>query len=93
MTTTTRINEVMAELKEYMELEESLKAEIERLQDEIKDYMIEENLDEVVSDTGLKATFREVISKRFDSTKFKKEFAELYLRYVRQTTYKRFTLN
>ena len=41
--------------------------------------MIDNNVDEVISNDGIKATYREVISNRFDSTAFKKDFADIYL--------------
>lgn len=55
----TNINATLKELKEYNDMMKALKAEIEKLQDECKEYMIDNNVDEV-------------ISNRFDSTAFKK---------------------
>ena len=89
----TNINEVLKELKEYDEMMKALKAEVENLQTECKEYMIENNIDEVISDEGIKATYREVISKRFDSTAFKKDFADIYSEYSKSTSSMRFTLN
>ena len=89
----TNINEVLKELKEYDEMMKALKAEVEKLQTEWKEYMIENNIDEVISDEGIKATYREVISKRFDSTAFKKDFADIYSEYSKSTSSMRFTLN
>ena len=89
----TNINEVLKELKEYDEMMKALKAEVEKLQTECKEYMIENNIDEVISDDGIKATYREVISKRFDSTAFKKDFADVYAEYSKSTSNFRFTLN
>ena len=71
----------------------ALKSEVEKLQTECKEYMIENNIDEVISDEGIKATYREVISKRFDSTAFKKDFADIYSEYSKATSSMRFTLN
>ena len=89
----TNINELLRELKEYNELMKALKTEVEKLQSECKEYMIENNIDEVVSNDGIKATYREVISKRFDSTAFKKDFADIYSEYSKSTSSMRFTLN
>lgn len=91
MNMTKNINEVMKELAEYTAMQEELKAQIEFLQDEVKEYMKENNVDEVLTESGEKATFREVISNRFDSTAFKKDFADIYKEYTKRTTYKRFT--
>lgn len=88
------INEVMKELAEYTALADELKAQIETLQDEVKTYMNDNGIDEVVDDeTGCKATFRAVVSNRFDSTSFKKDFLDIYQEYLKKTTYKRFTFN
>ena len=89
----TNINAVLKELKEYDEMMKALKTEIDKLQTECKDYMIENNIDEVISEDGIKATYREVLSKRFDSTAFKKDFADIYQEYTKTTSNMRFTLN
>lgn len=95
MSKTTNINEVLKELKEYQAMQEALKAEIEKLQDECKEYMTENNLTEVFNDDKtIVARYTEVISNRFDTTSFKKsEWAELYQMYVKKVTSMRFTLN
>lgn len=87
------INEIMKDLAEMNAMQDELKATIESLQDEVKQYMTAEGVDEVVSESGDKATWREVISNRFDSTAFKKDFADVYREYTKRTTYKRFTFN
>lgn len=85
------INETMKELAEMTAMLEETKAIIEGLQEEVKAYMTAEGVDEVLSETGEKATWREVISSRFDSTAFKKDFLDIYKEYTRKTAYKRFT--
>ncbi len=86
------INETMKELAEYTALLEETKFQIEALQAEVKEYMTANNIDEVVTDNG-KATWREVVSNRFDSTAFKKDFLDIYKEYTKRTAYKRFTFN
>ena len=85
------INEVMQELASYTQMQEELKAQIEALQDEVKAYMTETGTDEVIGANGEKATWRGVISNRFDSTAFKKDFLNIYTKYCKRTEYKRFT--
>lgn len=85
------INETMGELAEMTAMLEETKAIIEGLQEEVKAYMTAEGVDEVLTDNGEKATWREVISNRFDSTSFKKDFSDIYQEYARKTAYKRFT--
>ena len=91
----TNINEVLKELKEYDEMMKALKAEVEKLQTECKEYMTENNLTEVFNeDKTIVARNTEVISNRFDTTSFKKsEWAELYQEYTKKVTSMRFTLN
>lgn len=94
MTTNKNINEVMAELKNYMDMKDELQAEIEALQDQVKSYMTEAGVDEVIGENGEKATWRNVVSNRFDSTAFKKsEWGELYKDFVKRNEYMRFTFN
>lgn len=89
----TNINATLKELKEYNDMMAALKAEIEKLQAECKEYMTENNLDEVISTDGIKATYREVISNSFDSTAFKKDFADIYSEYTKKSSSMRFTCN
>lgn len=91
MATIKNINEVMKELAQYTDMMDELKVQIESLQDEVKAYMTEQGVDEVIGENGEKATWRGVISNRFDSTAFKKDFLDIYKEYTKKTEYKRFT--
>lgn len=94
MKTFEEISRTMKELSEYTAMMDDLKAQIETLQDEVKAYMTEHEVDEVVAEDGSKATWRSVLQTRFDSSAFKKsEWAELYKEFSKQTEYKRFTFN
>ena len=68
---TTNINEVIKEIKEYQDMQEALKVEIEKLKAEAIEYLNENEIDEYLCDEG-KVTYREVLSNRFASTEFKK---------------------
>lgn len=87
------INETMRELAEMTAMLEETKAIVDSLQEDVKAYMTAEGVDEVLTDTGEKATWREVISNRFDSTAFKKDFLDVYREYTRKTAYRRFTFS
>lgn len=87
------INATLKELKEYNEMAKALEVEIKKLQEDAKKYMDEKGVDEVISSDGIKATYRDVISTRFDGTQMKKDHIDLYNEYLRKTTYKRFTCN
>lgn len=86
------MDQVMKELREYTKLQKEIEEAVEALKDEVKQYMTASGQDEVVTDSG-KCTWRETISKRFDSTAFKKDFADIYEEYTKPTSYKRFTFN
>lgn len=86
------INEVIKELKEYEAIQEQLKKEVELLKAQAIKYLEENGIDEVATSDG-KVTYREVLSKRFDTTSFKKDFMDIYEEYTRQTSSMRFTLN
>lgn len=88
----TNINEIIREYKEYAAMAEQLKAEMDVLKKEAIEYMDENGVDEVVTDEG-KITYRDVISNRFQTTEFKKKFADLYKAYTAPTVNKRFTCN
>ena len=88
------INAIMKELAEMTAMLEETSAIVEGLKDQVKEYMTEQGIDEVVTESGEKATWREVISNRFDSTAFKKsEWGELYKEFTKPTKSKRFTFN
>lgn len=46
--------------------------------------------DETHVEGAAKATNKTVVSSRFDSSEFKKEYPELFTEYSRETSYKRF---
>ena len=71
---------------------EQLKKEVEQLKAQAIEYLAENGIDEVTTPEG-KVTYREVLSKRFDSTSFKKDFLDVYEEYTKLTSSMRFTLN
>lgn len=90
MKKTTNIKAIIKEIKEYQAMQDELKKQIEVLKTEAIDYLDENEIDEFMCDEG-KITYREVISKRFDSTSFKKDFADMYAEYSKDTSSMRFT--
>lgn len=83
---------IMSVIKEYQKIQEELKAEIEKLKVEAIEYLNENEIDEYLCEDG-KITYREVISNRFDSTSFKKDFLDIYKEYTKKTSSMRFTCN
>ena len=92
MKNTTNINEVIKEIKEYQDMQEALKIEIEKLKAEAIEYLNENEIDEYMCEDG-KVTYREVISNRFASTEFKNVHADLYEAFTKKTSSMRFTCN
>lgn len=88
--TTTNIKDVIREIKEYQAMQDELKKQINELKEEAIEWLDENEVDEILTDDG-KITYREVISKRFNSTAFKKDFADIYDEYTTQTSNMRFT--
>lgn len=88
--TTTNIKDVIKEIKKYQAMQDELKKQINELKEEAIEWLDENELDEILTDEG-KITYREVISKRFNSTAFKKDFADIYDEYTTQTSNMRFT--
>lgn len=89
-TNNTNIKDVIKEIKEYQAMQDELKKQINELKEEAIEWLDENELDEILTDEG-KITYREVISKRFNSTAFKKDFADIYDEYTTQTSNMRFT--
>lgn len=85
------INATIRELAEYSRMAEELSAQIESLKDEIKAYMTEAEVDELLGENGEHVIWKSVISNKFDSTAFKKsEWGELYKEFTKVTETKPF---
>ena len=77
------------ELLELKRMKEELEAEITTMEDEIKSVMGEE---ETLLAGAFKVTWTPYTSSRFDSTRFKKDHAELAAAYTKTTTTRRFSV-
>lgn len=78
-------------LREWEQLLEEAKAEVEALKDEIKAEMLSRNTEEMTAGKYI-VRWTSVLSQRFDSTTFKKEHAEMYKQYTKQTSSRRFSI-
>lgn len=79
------------EIKELTRMKEELEAEISSIQDEIKTVMTEQNVDELVTNE-YKIRWKEVESKRFDTTAFKQKYLDLYNQFTKCAVCRRFTI-
>ena len=75
------------EYRENKRLIEDLEAMNEKVKNEILAIM---GNDEMHVEGAAKATNKTVVSSRFDSSGFKKEYPDLFTEYSRETSYKRF---
>lgn len=77
------------ELLELKRMKEELEAEITSMEDEIKSVMGEE---ETLLAGAFKVTWTPYTSSRFDSARFKKDYAELSAAYTKTTTTRCFSV-
>lgn len=78
-------------LKEWEELLEEAKAQVESLKNEIKAEMLARNTEEMTAGRYI-CHWTSVLSNRFATTTFKKEHAEMYKQYIKQTSSRRFSI-
>ena len=88
---TNIIEKKIEELKELEALAEEAKAEAEALRDELKAEMLERDTEELATGKYI-IRWTSVLSNRFDTTTFKKEHAEMYKQYTKQTASRRFSI-
>lgn len=81
----------IAKLQEWEALAEEAKAEAEALKDEIKAEMLSQHTEEMEAGRYI-CRWTSVLSNRFDTTSFKKEHAEMYKQYTKQTSSRRFSI-
>ena len=77
------------ELLELKRMKEEIEAEITSMEDEIKSAMGDE---ETLLAGAFKVTWTPYTSSRFDSARFKKDYAELAAAYTKTTTARRFSV-
>ena len=85
-------NDIIAKVQELMELRrmsEELQAEIDALQEAVKDFMGSE---ETMIAGAFKVSYKSVTSSRLDSTALKRELPDIAARYTKQTSTRRFTV-
>lgn len=88
---TIELSAIIEKLKEYEALAAECSAEIESLKDQIKAEMNSRGVEELEAGQYI-ARFTTVLTSRFDTTVFKREHAEMYKQYTKQTTSRRFSI-
>ena len=79
------------QLREWEALLEEAQKEAEALRDSIKAEMLAQDTEELQIGAYI-IRWTSVLSNRFDSTSFKKEYADLYKTFTKQVTSKRFSI-
>ena len=88
-------NEIVAlieTMNNYDELAAKAKAKADVIRDALKEEMMERGLEEMEAGTYI-VRYTNIISNRFDSTTFKRLYADLYKDFTKQTTSRRFTVS
>ena len=84
-------NTIFSEIAQYRVIIAEAQAELDRLEAEVKEHMAANNLTELLGNEH-KATYKAVISNRFDSKAFKADgYEDLYKAYQKPSTSMRFT--
>ena len=81
-------------VKKLQELEKQiaeLEAEADAVRDEIKADMEAKGVDEIETQ-NYKVRWKEIVSNKFDSKAFKKDYETLYNHFLRKSVSKRFTI-
>lgn len=79
-------------LRELEEMMEEIKAEADTIRDGLKAEMMERGLEEMTCGQYI-IRWTAVISNRFDSTAFKKQFADLYKNFTKPVSSRRFSVS
>ena len=88
-------NELVAKieaLNEWEALMEEARAEAEAIRDSIKAEMLEREVEELTAGAYI-LRYTSIISNRFDSTTFKKLYADLYHDFTKPVSSRRFTVS
>lgn len=83
------INATMAELAQYIRIQDEAAAMVESLKDELKKRMESAGVD-TLAGSEHKATYKAVTSSRIDTTALKREAPEIAAKYTKTTETRRF---
>ena len=88
---TQELTAKVRELKELKAMAEELAAEIDSIQDSIKQHMDAEGVD-TINGTDWKVTYKAVTSSRLDANALKKALPDLAQQFTKTTTARRFCI-
>ena len=84
------LDNIMAELAQYIRMQEEAAAMVESLKDQLKERMTAAGV-ESLAGSEHKATYKAVTSSRVDTAAIKRDMPEVAARYTKTTTTRRFT--
>lgn len=84
------VNTIMAELAQYIRIQEEAAATVEALKDQLKAQMQAAGVD-TLAGAEHRATYKAVTSSRVDTTALKRELPDIAARYTKTTETRRFT--
>lgn len=87
---TMDVNAIFSEMAQYKAIIKQAEAEYAKYEAEIKARMTESGENEILGDEHT-ATYKQVISNKFDSKAFKADHADMYTAYQKPSTSMRFT--
>ena len=86
-----KIKNMMKKVAEIQAQEAALKKEKDALKDQVKEFMKENGLNEILNDQ-IKALYKEYESETFDSKLFQQERPRLYEKYLKTSNKERFEI-
>lgn len=86
-----RIVALVLDIKEREQVKKQLEAEIKEAQDEIKQAMTDNKLEEMCADV-FTIRYKSVTSNRFDTASFKADNSKLYEMYLKESSAMKFTI-
>ena len=89
--TNTELTTQIKELNELEALLEEVKAEAEAIKDTLKAEMDYRGVEELDTGTYI-IRYTNVLSQRFNTTQFKKDYEQIYTLYLKQVASKRFSI-
>ena len=88
-------NEMVAMIEamnNYDELAAKVKAKADALREQLKDEMVRQNVEELIAGAYI-LRYTPIISNRFDSTTFKRLYADLYKDFTKPVSSRRFSVS
>ena len=88
-------NEMVAMIEamnNYDELAAKVKAKADALRDQLKEEMVRQNVEELIAGAYI-LRYTPIISNRFDSTTFKRLYADLYKDFTKPVSSRRFSVS